>query len=335
MKVQSDKIHGGIFGLAIGDALGVPVEFEPRETRESDPVRDYREYGTHSQPRGSWSDDTSLTLALLDSLSGGLYYADIARKFLAWAGNSGDYTATGAVFDIGNATSRAINRIRRGDNPVHCGGTDEYSNGNGSLMRILPAAFYVLAMSPEKRKEIVFDISAITHAHLRSKIACLLYTETVRNILLGLEKADAADTALHHVKSLLTELEEAEMEHFSRCSSAIADCSREEIRSDGYVVSSLEASLWSFLTTPSYFEAVLTAVNLGHDTDTTAAITGGLAGCYYGYESLPEKWITGLQRSEYIRSLTQAFIQSVFFGGEAGKNAINFLLLITNLLFLY
>jgi len=318
MEFQSDKIHGGIFSLAIGDALGVSVEFEPRETREADPVRDYREYGTHSQPRGTWSDDTSLTLSLLDSLSGGLDYADIARKFLAWADNSGDYTATGAVFDIGNATSRAISRIRRGDDPVHCGGTDEYSNGNGSLMRILPAAFYVSSMSPEKRKEIVFNISAISHGHLRSKIACLLYTETVRNILLGFEKTDAVDTAHNHVKSLLNESEESELEHFSRCSSAIADCSRKEIRSDGYVVSSIEASLWSFLTASSYSEAVITAVNLGHDTDTTAAITGGLAGCYYGHESLPEKWISGLQRSEYIRSLTEAFIQSVFFKGDDG-----------------
>ncbi|MDY7029157.1 MAG: ADP-ribosylglycohydrolase family protein [Spirochaetota bacterium] len=318
MKIQSDTVYGGIFGLAIGDALGVPVEFEPRETREADPVRDYREYGTHSQPKGTWSDDTSLTLALLDSLRGGLDYADIARKFLAWADNSGDYTATGAVFDIGNATSRAISRIRRGDDPVHCGGTDEYSNGNGSLMRILPAAFYVLTMSPEKRNEIVFNISAISHGHLRSKIACLLYTETVRNILRGLEKADAVDTAHNHVKSLLNESEEAEMDHFSRCSSAIAGCSKKDIRSDGYVVSSLEVSLWSFLTTTSYTEAVLTAVNLGHDTDTTAAITGGLAGCYYGYESLPVKWISGLQRSEYIYSLTEAFIQSVFLGGEDG-----------------
>ncbi len=308
-KTREDFIYGGIFGVATGDALGVPVEFTPRSGLDAEPVQDFRGYGSHGQPEGTWSDDTSLTLALLDSLSSGLDYQDIAGKFLSWS-REGAYTAGGKVFDIGATTSKAISKMEQGIEPIRCGESDEYSNGNGSLMRILPAAIYVIGLPIERRKQIIFDISALTHGHLRSKIACFLYSEIVRYIVNGYEKKAAVESA--H-KSLITSLgdeEQDEISHFKRCRHHIKDLKRDEIPSDGYVVSTLEASLWSFLGTESFEEAVLRAVNLGEDTDTTGAVTGGLAGCYYGFGSIPDNWIGRLQRNEYIKGLCEAFVQS-------------------------
>ena len=308
--MKDNQITGGIFGVVIGDALGVPVEFSSRSERDLDPVIDFRAFGVHYQPEGTWSDDTSLTLALLDSLASGLDYNDIAQKFLSWYRDN-KYTATSNVFDIGNATVLAINNIEQGVDPVNCGGIDEHSNGNGSLMRILPAAFYVFNLPPKTRKKNIFDISSITHAHLRSKIACLLYCEVVRNVLLEQEKEAAVDSAYSQVQDLLDEIETAEFIHFQKCRSNIAGLPQEDISSGGYVVHSLEAALWCFLNTTNYKSAVLKAVNLGRDTDTTAAITGGLAGCFYGNEGIPDKWRERLQREEYIEQLVWRFINSL------------------------
>ena len=309
-ELREDYMYGGIFGAAIGDALGVPVEFQARKRLDAEPVTDFQSYGTHGQPEGTWSDDTSLTLALLDSLSNGLDYGDIARTFLSWE-REGAYTAGGEVFDIGGTTSAAIERIAQGIDPLRCGETDEYSNGNGSLMRILPAAFFVTGLPIERRKQIIFDISAITHGHLRSKIACFFYGEIVRNIVNGYEKEVAVESACHRLINALEDDEQDEFSHFTRCRHHIKELSKEEISSDGYVVSTLEASLWSFLGTDSFEEAVLRAVNLGVDTDTTGAVTGGLAGCYYGFGSIPDAWIGMLQRSGYIDKLCEAFVKSI------------------------
>lgn len=138
------KVYDGIIGLAIGDAMGVPVEFISRQEIARNPVVTMREYGTHHQPVGTWSDDTSLTLALMDSIveRNKIDYADIMDRFSNWLMYN-DYTATGEVFDVGNSTSRAIMNYGRGMNPLECGGISEYENGNGSRMRILPVAFYL------------------------------------------------------------------------------------------------------------------------------------------------------------------------------------------------
>ncbi len=156
-----------------------------------------------------------------------------------------------------------------------------------------------------------FNISGITHGHLRSKIACLLYCEVVRNILSGQDKIAAVDSAYSQVQDLLDENETIELIHFQRCRSNIADLPPEDILSGGYVVHSLEAALWCFLNTRDYKSAVLKAVNLGRDTDTTAAITGGLVGCFYGNEGIPKEWRERLQRGEYIEQLICRFIDAL------------------------
>jgi ADP-ribosylglycohydrolase len=139
-KRVENNILNAVMGVCVADALGVPVEFIDRKTLSKEPVTYMRSYGTHNQKAGIWSDDTSMTLCLIDSLSKGLDYKDIMTNFIKWI-NNGEYTAHGVVFDVGNATRKALRRFEGGKAPLNCGGLSENDNGNGSLMRILPILY--------------------------------------------------------------------------------------------------------------------------------------------------------------------------------------------------
>lgn len=307
-------VKAGIFGVCIGDALGVPVEFRSREQLKRSPVTKMRAFGTHHQPLGTWSDDSSLTLCLADSLCEGYNLEDIALKFLQWY-NAEIWTPKGKVFDIGIATSQAIHRISRGVFPTLCGGISEFDNGNGSLMRIIPLLFYIKEFPIEKRFDITKDVSCLTHGHIRSVLACFIYLELALEILKKKDKWEAYRTMQKTVREFLNYnpiCSREEMHKFHRILelkvgeydlAPLHTLQEKEISSSGYVLHSLEASLWCFLNSESYSEAVLKAVNLGEDTDTTGAITGGIAGIYYGFENIPEQWISDLVRKEDIENL--------------------------------
>lgn len=307
-------VKAGIFGVCIGDALGVPVEFRSRDQLKRSPVTTMRALGTHRQPAGTWSDDSSLMLCLADSLCKGYDLEDIALKFLQWY-NAEVWTPHGSVFDIGIATSQAIHRISKGTSPTLCGGTSEFDNGNGSLMRILPLLFYIKYFPIEKRFDIVKDVSSITHGHIRSVLACFIYLEFALEILKEKDKWEAYKAMQKTVREFLDNnptCSQEEMDKFHRILelkvgeydiAPLHTLQEEEISSSGYVLHSLEASLWCFLNSESYSEAVLKAVNLGEDTDTTGAITGGIAGIYYGFENIPEEWITQIVRKKDIEEL--------------------------------
>jgi ADP-ribosyl-[dinitrogen reductase] hydrolase len=269
-------------------------------------------YGTHSQPPGTWSDDSSLMFCLIESLCVGYDVEDIAKKFVKWYG-SGYWTPYGRVFDIGNATLEAIHRLQQGCEPIKAGGKTEYDNGNGSLMRILPLGYYLLEEKDvEIRFNIVKDVSSITHAHLRSIMACFIYTE----IAIALIKGKTLNNAIDESRCVFELMfkDNPEKIHFKRIlDMQINRLPEKDIYSSGYVIHSLEASLWCLYNSKSYKEAVLMAVNLGDDTDTTAAITGGLAGIIFGEESIPLEWIDLLARKHDILKLCKAFYQSVSF----------------------
>lgn len=316
---MKDEILGGIVGLAVADAVGVPAEFMGRESLARDPVTGMRGYGSHRQPPGTWSDDTSLTLCLLDSLTNGLDYEDIMRRFLGWMENAG-YTARGRVFDIGIATRGAISRFSKGVPPRECGGRSEYDNGNGALMRILPLGFYLRArfgegfLENEEAVSIVRDACSLTHAHIRNQIACGIYLSVADALIGGMPLERAVRTGVSRAKGVYEARAEdrAELKHFDRIfSDDFAELPREGIRSGGYVVDTLEAALWCLLTTDSYEGCVLKAVNLGDDTDTVAAVAGGLAGMHYGYGAVPAGWVKRTARRAYIRELCEAFHRSL------------------------
>jgi len=307
--IQNDfeyKIKSGLFGVAVGDALGVPVEFKSREYLKQNPVIDMIGYGTHYQPIGTWSDDSSLTFCLAESLCKDYDLNDMAKSFVKWY-SAELWTPHGKVFDVGIATRNAIHNIGRGHVPELCGGFEEKDNGNGSLMRILPLAFY---LKNEKDIEVIYkkvkEVSSITHAHFRSVFACFIYVVYCLEILNGNNKHEAYRSMQHIIAGFLSDkkFNPAEIELFDRIlKNNIAEYPEEKILSSGYVLDSLQASLWCFLNWNSYEGTVLKAVNLGEDTDTTAAIAGGLAGLYYGIENISQKWISTLARKNDIDDL--------------------------------
>ncbi|WP_375182124.1 ADP-ribosylglycohydrolase family protein [Chryseobacterium sp.] len=311
---MNNLVKSAIFGVCVGDALGVPVEFRSREQLKRSPVTTMRAFGTHRQPAGTWSDDSSLALCLAESLSNKYDLENIALKFLQWY-NEEIWTPHGTVFDIGIATSQAIHRISKGVPPTLCGGTTEFDNGNGSLMRILPLLFYIKDFSIAKRFDTVKDVSGITHGHIRSVLACFIYLELALEILNKKEKWEAYTNMQRNVREFLDNnpvCSQDEMNKFHRILelkigdydvAPLLTLQEEEISSSGYVLHSLEASLWCFLNSENYTEAVLKAVNLGEDTDTTGAITGGIAGLYYGFESIPKEWVDVLARKDDIENL--------------------------------
>jgi ADP-ribosylglycohydrolase len=189
------------------------------------------------------------------------------------------------------------------------GQTDERSNGNGSLMRIAPLAFFLEGLTVDERWVRCFAESAVTHAHPRSQLACWLFVEVLLAVKGGLPLSVAVDASWDSLEARCAGLSLAkEWTHFSRCRSRVANLSRTEISSSGYVVHTLEATLWCVLTTTSYRDAVLAAVNLGSDTDTTGAVTGALAGLVYGREGIPMEWLEKLQGREQIDQILHAGI---------------------------
>ena len=281
-----EQIKAVMLGHAVGDALGVPVEFCERNELAAKPVTNMVGYGTYPYPAGSWSDDTSMSLAALDSLaSGKLDLDDIMIKFGEWYYDD-EYTPTGEMFDIGNTCSYAIDNYFVYHKPVEeCGLVGEYSNGNGSLMRIYPFVLYAYAkqMSVDELMGVITNASALTHAHDRSKIGCLIYTFVLMSLLEDKGKSGIED-GLKKAKRYLNAC--AEFVPYERIfKNDFATLPRDEIKSSGYVVDTLEAALWCLLTTDSYKDCVLKAVNLGNDTDTVASVACGLAGALYGYES--------------------------------------------------
>ena len=310
MRVK-DRIKGGFFGIAVGDALGVPVEFQSRQKLTENPITGYREFGTHRQPAGTWSDDTSLTLCLAESLTKGIDYADIGREFVAWLYEA-KWTATDVVFDVGITTKQAIDSLKKGVQADLAGPMDEYSNGNGSLMRVLPIGLYALLQPLEVRRRLAFDISSITHGHPRAKIACWFYCEILRNIIQGNQKAAAVDNAWTTVNDWqASNGGNSQWPFFKLCTSKIEQKPLGSIQSTGYVIDSLEAAIYCLLTTDSFQDAVIKAVNLGEDTDTVGAITGGLAGTYYGFDAIPTAFIRGLKKTTEIEELVETFIHRI------------------------
>ncbi|GAA3946015.1 ADP-ribosylglycohydrolase family protein [Chitinophaga oryziterrae] len=288
-----------LYGIATGDALGVPVEFLSRGEIALRPITGMQGYGTHNQPPGTWSDDSSLTFCLAEMLCGEYDLTNLANRFINWR-NYGYWTPRGEVFDIGIATSHAINRLQDGISPVLAGGDGEWSNGNGSLMRILPLLFYIKDLSVADRFNIIGEVSSLTHRHSRSIVACFLYLEMALNILQGKDKQTAYTEMCKTANDFLADEKEA----FSRVLSGdIPGLHINDIKSTGYVVHTLEAAIWCLLKTNDYQSAVLSAVNLGDDTDTTAAVTGGIAGLLYGWETIPAEWLNLLAKKTSIDKL--------------------------------
>lgn len=309
------KWLSGIMGVVVGDALGVPVQFMSRAEAKEKNVTGMVGYMTFNLPEGSWSDDSSMTLATLSSMKARkcIDSEDIMKRFVDWY-EDGEYTPYGYSFDIGQTCTQAILRYKNGYDRFQCGCKDENSNGNGSLMRIMPVCLFVYesvkhgTLAEEEGLNLIHEISALTHAHLRSQMACGFYYFLVKAILdekgsltERLQKGvdEAAD---FYYRDLANIFQVAYFERLFQLDE-FADTAEEDIESSGYVIDSIEAAVWSLITTDSYESALLKVINLGEDTDTIGAIAGGLAGLYYGYDNIPKEWRDCIVKKEWIENL--------------------------------
>jgi ADP-ribosylglycohydrolase len=300
-----ERIIGGLLGLVVGDALGVPVEFSSRLSRDRDPVSGMRGFGTHNQPPGTWSDDGAMALASAAAfVAHGADEVAQLRAFLGWL-DEAQWTAHGRVFDVGNTTRNSLMRVRL-DFPVEeTGGTDERDNGNGSLMRILPASCWWFGAGTLAVVEQAGRSSAHTHAHIRSRLCCALHALLCEALIEGAAIEAALSTASQRLRRHVPPEERAFLARL--LDSTCLTLPRERVPSDGYVVSTLEASCWCLQQHRDFSGAVLAAVNLGGDTDTTAAVTGGLAGLRCGLAGIPEAWIATLPRRAAVIALAERF----------------------------
>ena len=312
----SEQARAALLGLAVGDALGVPVEFQPRAARWQDPVTGMRAYGTHHQPAGTWSDDSSLTFCLAETLArpdgrcGQPDLVDFARRSINWLYQS-YWTATGETFDVGNATRAAIARLQRGVEPTKAGPSSEFDNGNGALMRILPLAFHDVWRAETLDLDLAWtlteNVASVTHGHPRSTLGCFLYLLVARGLLVGLGPVEAYAQMRELANPWLANGSipaVAEGQHYqATLTGQLSERKEDQIASSGYVVHTLEAALWCLLKQDNYAATVLAAVNLGDDTDTTGAVAGGLAGLAYGEAGIPADWLAVLARRADVEDL--------------------------------
>ena len=306
-----NKLRSAILELAVG----FPYEFISSDIIKKNACIDIIGNGTHNKKAGIWSDDTSLTLCLLDNLNNkNISYNNIMNNVALWY-DKGHYTIDGHTFDVGITTREAINNYKDGKNTIKCGLFDEYSNGNGSLMMILLIAFYIKKYFDSQLFEnseainIIYNISSLTHSHKRSLIACVIYTAIALNLINDMKIEEAINKALKN--SFDYYKNEKEINHYKIIFDSDFKKNQEtKIESSGYVVHTLEASICILLNTSNYKDAVLKAVNFGDDTDTTAAVTGGFAGLYYDIDNIPTKWIDTLVNKELIINICCKFFDN-------------------------
>ncbi len=264
-----------------------------------------RGHGTHDQPPGTWSDDGALMLALLDSLlTVGFDPEDQGRRAVAWA-DAGAYTPDGdGMFDIGGATSAAFGRLRRGTPAIDAGGTGDRDQGNGSLMRILPIA---LVEAPDDDAELVeraHVASRVTHGHPNCQVACALYVLIAHELLRGSsEPEDALEISVERLRSVYA----SQPAFASVLEALVAHRSNLRKPGGGWVLDSFWSAWEAFAAGSSYRDTIERAVKYGNDTDTTAAIAGGLAGIRWGLDEreggIPRQWLSALRGKDIVEGL--------------------------------
>jgi len=310
MPEKHQREKGALMGHIVGDALGVPYEFQPRSMMTANPATGMTGYGTYSQPPGTWSDDSSMMLCIMENeiLRGNVN--TLADRFVRWY-TDGYMTPHDECFDIGITTRTALERCISGIDPRVSGLDDPMAAGNGTLMRIAPYAFRNM---PDGRHHML-EQNGITHRAPLAQISCMALQEIFVKLLDGATPTVALANMLEQFEWMARTWLSATPQQCNEVIGRIkhprfSELPASEIQSSGFVVHTLEASLWCLLRSTDYRSAVLAAVNLGNDTDTTAAVTGALAGAYYGLDDIPAEWISTLVRREHVEMIVDKFLEN-------------------------
>lgn len=291
-------IKNAILGAVVGDVIGVPYEFKLRsQIKEVDLISDER----RGLPEGTWSDDSSMIFCTMESIisRGRIDIKDIGDTYVKWY-NEGRWTPYGRVFDVGNTTRWALENIIAGK--YNSGLDGEMDCGNGSLMRVLPIAIKIKDYNLKDRLKTIEEYSAITHSHIKCRIACNIYSELIVHILKGNNKEDALSCAIENVKEYsdkyLKDFQHLFGEEFYKSD-------YNNLSGSGYVIDTLSSSLWIIMNTDNYYDSIIKAIKLGEDTDTTACVVGGITGLLYN--DIPQCWIDELARKNDILELIDGF----------------------------
>ena len=321
-KLTYTITKAALFGAATGDALGVPVEFLPRnEVRAINPKdmlgcdtpRTFASRWGSIIPAGAWSDDTSMAVAAMASIAnnnGDIYFRDVMEQFCQWWENS-EYSSLEFPFGLGGVVSEALRNYRNGTPARNCGPTGFHDNGNGALMRIFPFSLYCIfkGLDADATVELINTASGITHGHGISKMGCVIFTVFMRALMTQPLKsawkvARNFDYAKYYDMETLAAYTQLLSPNFPNSDDS-------GIGETGYVVDCLKAAVWSLHRSHNYKGAILTAVGLGYDTDTNAAVTGALAGVYYGYDSIPTRWLAKLRKKDMLEHYAKDFAKAI------------------------
>lgn len=302
-----DKFYGAILGLAVGDAMGVPLEFKDPGTYQ--PVNDMVGGGAFDLMPGMWTDDTSMALCLAESLAekGSFDPIDQLHRYLKWY-REGYLSSNGICFDIGNTTRRAITIFADTGEP-YPGPDDEYSAGNGSLMRLAPVPLFFMS-NPLESLELSGRSSCTTHKHILAVDSCRYLGGLIHGALIGKSKQKLLSPRYSPVNGYWEEKPLATLVDEVACGS-YKEKQPPLIRGRSYVVKSLEAAIWAFHNSDNFEEGCLLAVNLGEDADTTGAIYGQLAGAYYGKKGIPRKWLDKLVKQDLIEDIIDDLLEAI------------------------
>lgn len=305
--MRAYQIENILYAGVVGDALGVPVEFEKRDSYYIDSMTT----GTWEQPAGSWSDDTSFTLPLIENLMTNKSYDDLMQKFVNYMFHN-EYTPNGVAFGIGNTCAKALRNWSVNHYPaLECGDPSVEANGNGALMRLAPLAIHLAGEKDiSKRLDLEREYTSLTHRHPRSIVASYIYLEIIHDLLNGCSLRSSLDNLPNRLTQALQGRfdELKELSYFEAMFQPdFATTLRKEIKSSGYVVDTLLASTWSVLNSTSIDGAVILAVNLGEDTDTIASITATLASCENLSDHINDDWKSQLQNKPLLDKFIKPF----------------------------
>jgi ADP-ribosyl-[dinitrogen reductase] hydrolase len=300
------RFRGALVGLAAGDALGTTVEFRPPGSFE--PLTGIVGGGPFGLPAGAWTDDTSMALCLAESLveRRGFDPVDQLRRYVRWY-REGHLSSTGACFDIGVATRKALERFERTGEP-YPGDADPEAAGNGPLMRLAPVAL-AYVRDPEAAVRFAADSARTTHGAPQAADACRYFAGLLTGALRGATKDELLDRGVYEPVPGIWTRAPLHPEVLAVAQGSFRAKEPPAIRGGGYVVHALEAALWAVARSPWYESAVLAAANLGDDADTTAAIAGQLAGALYGVQAIPAPWREKLAMSGRIVALADALLE--------------------------
>jgi len=322
---KSEMLFRSVIGFALGDAYGLPFEFEAKyHAAINNTQQDMLGYGSHCQPAGTWSDDTSMIIATMDTLSNwdtlinlekGEYSEEVLHyimtAFIQWR-NDGKYGCHEECFDVGFTIDSAIKNYEQFKNLQNCGQKEEFNCGNGAMMRILPLAFMIEHLPVRGRYEWCEAFSSLTHGHTLSTLCSFFYVELLINITKRRNIEWSIQEAIEAVKELQSYdmLRALDLDKCTRIlNNDLKNADIVSINNSGYVIDTLEAVIWCLYHSSDFRSAVHLAATLGNDTDTTAALVGGIAAIVYN-EPFPAAWMQELKNTDLLINITRKFIQS-------------------------